>query len=156
MAQSPLSTQRMTRSPHGYLGGVCEGLGERFGVEPNLLRVGWLIATFIFGTGALLYIALWWLLPTKDDASFDATIWVNQGENPHPPLARTEIDKKILGVCGGLARRWELDATMVRLAALSLLVLTGPLAVLVYLVAAALIPGPDRLLERTSASPLEL
>jgi phage shock protein C len=68
------------------------------------------------------------------------------------------VDRKILGVCGGLARRWELDPTVVRLGALSLLVLTGPFALLAYLGAAIFIPSSDRLLEQTGpyANPIEL
>ncbi len=159
MTHQPLSTQRLVRSPHGYLGGVCEGLGQRFSIEPNLLRLGWLVSTFVFGTGALLYLALWWLLPRNDDASFEPTVWLKGPDGQRqPPLARTDVDRKILGVCGGLARRWELDPTVVRLGALSLLVLTGPFALLAYLGAAIFIPSSDRLLEQTGpyANPIEL
>jgi phage shock protein PspC (stress-responsive transcriptional regulator) len=147
------------RSSHGYLGGVCEGLGQRFSIEPNLLRLGWLVSTFVFGTGALLYLALWWLLPRSDDATFEPTVWIDDPSGQkHPPLARTDVDRKFLGVCGGLARRWELDPTIVRLSALSLFVLTGPLALMAYLTAAIFIPSSDRLLEKSSqyANPIEL
>ena len=159
MTQNTLSNQRLARSSHGYLGGVCEGLGQRFSIEPNLLRLGWLVSTFVFGTGALLYLALWWLLPRSDDASFEPTVWID-GPNgqKHPPLARTDVDRKFLGICGGLARRWELDPTIVRLSALSLVVLTGPLALMAYLTAAIFIPSSDRLLEQSGqyANPIEL
>ena len=159
MTHYSLSTQRLTRSPHGYLGGVCEGLGQRFSIEPNLLRVAWLFSTLIIGTGALLYLALWWLLPRSDDASFEPTIWTEgKGGQRHPPLARTDVDRKFLGVCGGLARRWELDPTVVRLGALSFVVLTGPFALIAYLVAAVFMPTSDRLLEQTKGytNPIEL
>ena len=159
MTHNTLSTQRLARSPHGYIGGVCEGLGQKFSIEPNLLRLGWLVSTFFFGTGVLLYLPLWWLLPRSDDASFEPTIWVKgAGGQRHPPLARTDVDRKVLGVCGGLARRWELDPTIVRLGVLSLLVLTGPFALMAYLIAAIFIPSSDRLLEQGSqyANPIEL
>ena len=159
MTHNTLSTQRLARSPHGYLGGVCEGLGQRFSIEPNLLRLCWLVSTFVFGTVALLYLAFWWLLPRSDDASFEPTVWVKGADGQrHPPLVRTDVDRKVLGVCGGLARRWELDPTIVRLGALSLLVLTGPFALLAYLGAAIFIPTSDRLLEQSGqyANPIEL
>ena len=157
MTHATLSTQRLARSPHGYLGGVCEGLGKRFSIEPNLLRLGWLVSMFIFGTGALLYLALWWLLPRSDDVSFEPTIWVsNKAGQKEPPLARTEIDRKFLGVCGGLARRWELDPTIVRLGALSLLVLGGPITVFAYFTAAVFIPTSATLLEQNYSNPIEL
>ncbi len=159
MTHNTLSTQRLVRSPRGYLGGVCEGLGQRFSIEPNLLRLGWLVSAFVFGTGVLLYLALWWLLPRSDDASFEPTVWIKDASGQrHPPLARTDVDRKFLGVCGGLARRWELDPTIVRLGALSLFVLTGPLALMAYLAAAIFIPSSDRLLEQSGqyANPIEL
>lgn len=42
--------------------GVCEGLGFRFQIDPLLLRVFFVISTFM-GVGPLLYITLWWLMP---------------------------------------------------------------------------------------------
>ena len=159
MTQNTLTTQRLVRSPHGYLGGVCEGLGQRFSIEPNLLRLGWLVSTLVFGTGVLLYLALWWLLPRSDDASFEPTVWIEGPDgHKHPPLARTDIDRRVLGVCGGLARRWELDPTVVRLGALSLMVLTGPLAIFAYFGAALFMPSSNRILETSTsyANPIEL
>ena len=157
MTHQTLTTQRLTRSAHGYLGGVCEGLGERFSIEPNLLRLVWLFSMFVFGTGALLYLALWWLLPRSDDASFEPTVWIDNSQgHKEPPLARTQVDRKFLGVCGGLARRWELDPTVVRLGALSLVVLTGPLALLAYMAAALFIPTSKSLLENNYTNPIGL
>lgn len=50
-------------------------------------------------------------------------------------------DKKIAGVCGGIAEAYNIDATMVRLCALILGALTGVFPmVLAYIVAALIIP----------------
>ena len=41
------------------------------------------------------------------------------------PLSRSRIDRKIAGVCGGLARTYGWDPTLVRIAVLALAVFTG-------------------------------
>jgi phage shock protein C len=54
----------------------------------------------------------------------------------------SRADRKIAGVCGGLAEYLEMDPTLVRLIAIFLLVFTGILPmVIVYLVAWAVIPN---------------
>jgi phage shock protein PspC (stress-responsive transcriptional regulator) len=46
------------------LGGVCGGLAEYFGIDVNLVRAGVVVAAFFTGGGAaLVYLALWMLLP---------------------------------------------------------------------------------------------
>jgi phage shock protein PspC (stress-responsive transcriptional regulator) len=41
-----------------HVGGVAGGLGEYFGVDPVLFRVGFVAATLLSGVGALAYLAL--------------------------------------------------------------------------------------------------
>ena len=57
-------------------------------------------------------------------------------------FARSSTDRMLLGVCGGAARRFGVDAYVVRLALL-LLTLTGGLGVLLYAVGWALSRPPD-------------
>lgn len=45
------------------LGGVCAGLGPRMGVDPLVLRVGFVIASVAGGVGIGLYAVCWVLLP---------------------------------------------------------------------------------------------
>lgn len=45
------------------LGGVCGGLGEYFAHDAIFFRVGFVILAFAGGSGILLYLALWLLLP---------------------------------------------------------------------------------------------
>lgn len=45
------------------IAGVCGGLGEYFGIDVTLIRIMWLIAVLCFGTGVLLYLVLWLVLP---------------------------------------------------------------------------------------------
>ena len=58
-------------------------------------------------------------------------------------LYRSKTNKKILGVCGGIAEYFDIDATIIRLI-LVLAVLFAGVGVLAYLIAALVIPNqPD-------------
>ena len=59
-------TKRMLyRHPKDRLiGGVCGGIGELIGMDANLVRLLWVVATIVTGGGGVLaYLALWMLLP---------------------------------------------------------------------------------------------
>jgi len=59
----------LTRSTEDkMLAGVAGGLGEYFGVDPVLFRVGFVAATLLSGVGALAYLAL--VLFVKADDEF--------------------------------------------------------------------------------------
>ncbi len=45
------------------IGGVCAGLADYFDIDPTIVRVVWLLAIFLGGTGGLLYLILWIVLP---------------------------------------------------------------------------------------------
>jgi phage shock protein C len=67
----------------------------------------------------------------------------DQGQYAPPPyrrLTRTSWDSPISGVCGGLARYFGLDPTLVRVLAVLLAVFTFPAAIIAYIVAWAVMP----------------
>ena len=58
------SSRRLYRDKDdGMLGGVCSGAGYYLGVDPMWLRLLFVIAVLFFGTGFLLYIILWIIMP---------------------------------------------------------------------------------------------
>jgi signal transduction histidine kinase/phage shock protein PspC (stress-responsive transcriptional regulator) len=59
-------------------------------------------------------------------------------------FARSSTDRMLLGVCGGVARRYGVDAYVVRIALL-LLTLTGGVGVILYVVGWAVSRSPDEL-----------
>jgi phage shock protein C len=131
----------LTRSPNGLFGGVCEGLARRYDMPVGLIRLAWLASVLFFGTGVLLYLVLWWIVPRSDELPVEPVIWErDELGRPSAPLARTEVDRMFLGVCGGLARRWQIDPSLVRLGALSLAVVSLGTSVLAYLIAALVMP----------------
>jgi phage shock protein PspC (stress-responsive transcriptional regulator)/predicted membrane protein len=50
-------------------GGVAGGIGERFDVDPNIVRVVFVVLALVYGLGLAIYLALWALVPrtTSDD-----------------------------------------------------------------------------------------
>ena len=54
-------------------------------------------------------------------------------------LYKSNVNKKICGVCGGLAEYLNMDATIVRLIAI-LLTIAGGSGVLAYIIAALIMP----------------
>ena len=69
-------------------------------------------------------------------------------------LYRSRADKKICGVCGGLAKYLELDVTIVRLICALLVVFTG-VGLLAYLIAALVIPSEPNDTVREPREPWE-
>lgn len=63
-------------------------------------------------------------------------------------LTKSNTDKKICGVCGGLAEYFGVDSTWVRLAAV-LLVLGWGSGLLAYIVAALVMPEDQTPVEKT-------
>jgi phage shock protein PspC (stress-responsive transcriptional regulator) len=94
-----MRTQRLTRSlTDRTLGGVCGGLGAYVGVNPWWVRALFVVlSVFTAGTGLLLYLALWLILPPQSLADIPA--------GPHDATAREsrpEIVVLIGAVVSGL------------------------------------------------------
>ena len=58
----------------GVLGGVCAGVGQRLGIDPLILRIGFVAAAAIGGAGVLAYAICWALLPAAGDAGTRGTL----------------------------------------------------------------------------------
>jgi len=52
-----------------WFGGVCGGLGLQIGVPGWFLRMAFLIAACVFGSGVLLYLLLWIFVPVEPVAA---------------------------------------------------------------------------------------
>lgn len=67
-----MATNRLYRDKeHAMLGGVCAGLANRFDVDPTLVRVGAIALAIVTAAlpVALVYIALWIVMPAGSEAS---------------------------------------------------------------------------------------
>ncbi len=77
------SKDRLTRSRDDrLLGGVAGGLGSFLGIDPSLVRVAFVLLAVFGGSGILLYLALWLVVPPADDVerTVDANIRSGVGE----------------------------------------------------------------------------
>jgi phage shock protein C len=62
--QQTTSKKRLMRSSSDkMIAGVCAGLADYFDLDPTIIRVIWVLAFFCAGTGLLVYIILWIVLP---------------------------------------------------------------------------------------------
>jgi phage shock protein PspC (stress-responsive transcriptional regulator) len=99
-----------------WLAGVCAGLANHFGWNLPLVRLGVAVATVMTGIlpGVVTYLLAWMFVPA---APADTTAV--------PGLHRSATDRKIAGVCGGLAESFGTDSAVVRLAAVFATLATG-------------------------------
>jgi phage shock protein PspC (stress-responsive transcriptional regulator) len=142
----PHGPKKLRRDPnHKTLGGVCAGLANYFGVDIIIPRVLFLIALFGFGSGLLLYIILWAVIPeaTITESNQDGTAKVKR-------LFRNPDDKTIGGVCSGVAEYIGIDAVWLRIAFLVAFFVFGT-GFLIYIILWIAIP-----MAKTSAEKLQM
>ncbi len=55
------------------IGGVCGGIAEYFNIDPNLMRLLFVVLTFLGGSGVLIYIASLIIIPNNPDQKIPET-----------------------------------------------------------------------------------
>jgi phage shock protein PspC (stress-responsive transcriptional regulator) len=114
------TVRRLTRYPdEGKLGGVCAGMAAYFDVDVVLVRGAWIVLSIWPGAivlGLVAYLAAWILMPRAESPAPLST---------RPRLVRSDTDRRIAGVCGGLAEYFALDPTLVRVAWIIISVVPG-------------------------------
>lgn len=68
-------------------------------------------------------------------------VMTNSPEKPYRQLTLSARDKKIAGVCGGIAEYFDVDPTMVRVLTVVFTLFFGS-GILAYLIAWAMMPKP--------------
>lgn len=116
------------------MAGVCGGLGQFLKMDPTIIRL--LVVMVCIFTGVLpvliLYIIAWMLIPLGPPTYIEFEC---------KKLYRSVKDRKISGICGGIAESLNIDPTIVRLVVLFALLITGIVPVLVgYIVGTLIIP----------------
>ncbi|HEY9220684.1 MAG TPA: PspC domain-containing protein [Lutibacter sp.] len=87
-SQKTASKKLFRDSDDKFLGGVCSGLAHYFGMDVIWMRLLWLVLFFFFGTGFLVYILLWILIPQAETTAEKLQM---KGE----PVNISNIEKKI-------------------------------------------------------------
>ena len=130
--------RRLVRRPaEGKIGGVCAGLADYFDADVALVRAAWVVLSIWPGAivlGVIAYVAAWVLMPRVDvpDATAPA----------RTRLFRSRTDRRIGGVCGGLAEYFDVDPTIMRVSWVIVSIIFGAVVfgVVAYLVAWFIIP----------------
>lgn len=116
------------------VGGVCGGLGHFLGLDPTIIRI---ILVFICILTAVLpvlvlYIIAWIIIPQGPPVYIEFEC---------KKLYRSVKDRKIAGICGGIAEAMNIDSTIVRLVLLIAMVLTAVFPILIaYVIGTLIIP----------------
>jgi phage shock protein PspC (stress-responsive transcriptional regulator) len=143
-----MTVRRLTRSKtEGKIAGVCAGIADYLEVDGVLIRAAWVVLSIVPGAvigGLIAYLAAWLVMPEATDP---ATV------SPARRLTRSATDKKIAGICGGLAEYFGVDATAVRLLWCVLSILGGAIVggVIAYLLAWFIIPQAPAVVLPTAA-----
>jgi phage shock protein PspC (stress-responsive transcriptional regulator) len=131
----PGGARRLYRSQTDRkLGGVCGGIGEYFEVDPTIFRILFFLG-FFTGFGIIAYIVAWILIPLGPEPVPGAPGTGVQTRRLH----RSATDKKIGGVCAGVADYLGVDPTIVRVVWLCF-VLTGGVGLFAYLLLWFILP----------------
>jgi phage shock protein PspC (stress-responsive transcriptional regulator) len=101
----PEESRRLYRAGNDkILGGVCAGLANYLRLDPAIVRIIFVLITFGWGAGPLLYIILWIVLPTK-----------SLPVNARKRLYRNSDNRVIGGVASGLSAYFHIDVWIPRL-----------------------------------------
>ena len=87
------------------LGGVCGGIANYLRIDPTIVRLVFALISFGAGTGILLYILLWIILPSKPLNSTSTT----------KRLYRNPEEKVVAGVASGIASYFDIAIWIPRL-----------------------------------------
>lgn len=137
------AARRLVRRPsQGRLAGVCAGLAEYLDTDVALVRLAWVILSIFPGGivgGFVAYLAAWIIMPSTTAAEPPVAVAAKR-------LTRSALDRKIAGVCGGIAEYLDIDATLVRVVWAVLTVVPGAVVfgVVAYAIAWFIMPADHR------------
>ena len=66
MSTTPVPRTLVRPRQGRWVAGVCAGLAHRFGIEPNTMRLIFVLSCLLPGPQFVVYIALWILVPEAD------------------------------------------------------------------------------------------
>jgi len=98
-------SHRLSRNKNDKMvGGVCGGIANHFNIDATIIRVALIIITLAWGSGLILYLLLWAILPEVDD----------QQPSVKRRLYRNPKQKVVGGVCSGIAAYANVDPIVPR------------------------------------------
>ncbi len=133
-----MNDKKIYKTPDKKICGVCGGLADYLNIDPTLVRLAAFILTFFsLGIAVLVYFIMAIAIENPPMNYFDLCT------NTSKKITKGQ-DKKISGVCSGLAQRMNVDPVIIRLAWGLLTVFTiGLPGLITYIVAACIMPDPE-------------
>ena len=116
------------------ISGVCGGLGQYLGMDPTIIRLLAVLVCIFTAVLPLLviYIIAWMLIPLGPPTYIQYEC---------KKIFRSVNNRKIGGICGGIAEMLHVDATIVRIVMLFAMILTGVFPILIaYCIGVVIIP----------------
>ena len=114
--------------------GVCGGIADYFDIDPTLIRIA--VACVALYTAIIptliVYVVLSFVFPQQPEGY--TTV------NSSKKLLKSSDNKKIAGVCAGLAKYFSIDATIVRLVFALCMLFIG-FGLTIYIVCLVLMPS---------------
>ncbi|MFT4154152.1 PspC domain-containing protein [Parafilimonas sp.] len=105
--QGSIRPERFYRDENNkFIGGVCAGLANYFGIDKLVVRILFIIFTMGFGFGFIVYLILWVAIPSSASEKIGSY---------RKRLFRDPDNKIIGGVCGGLASYFGVSVWIPRL-----------------------------------------
>ena len=121
-----VETLKWKRSVNGWFLGVCEGLGDSFDLNPNLLRALLLLSILAFGTGIFLYLILGFTLPREDEIS-------------------EYKEERFLGVCKRISISSDIEIGLVRVITVFSFFASAGTTLLLYIILNFALPKKNRI-----------
>ena len=114
--------------------GVCGGVADYLNVDPTLIRIGVVCLSLITAVvpALIIYIVLSFVFPQQPEGY--TTV------NTAKKLIKSSKNRKLSGVCGGLAEYFGIDATIIRLI-FALCVLFIGYGIMTYIVCLIMMPS---------------
>jgi len=121
--------QNLSRSQKDrQIAGICGGFGTYTSIPSWFWRIMFIFFTFIYGTGTILYILFWIFMPKSSETTEENNLaqesWLHQ-------FTRSNTDKKIAGICGGLGATTSLPSWCWRIIFVGSILIYG-LGILMY------------------------
>lgn len=130
-----MTGKKLYKSPDKKISGVCAGVADYFNIDPTIVRiVAASLASISVGTAAIVYLVF--ALALENPPANYYEIYHNTSKK-----VMKSADKKIAGVCGGIAEAMNMDPAIVRLVWGLVTALTAVVpGTVAYIVAACIMP----------------
>lgn len=128
--------KRLYRSPKDKnIAGICGGLGEMFSIDSTLIRLAVVFVGLVTGILPLViaYMVGWLIVPIAPPQE--------EKEASMKKIYRSQQDKKIAGICGGLGEMFSIDSTLIRLGVVFIGLVTAVLPIVIaYIIGWLIVP----------------